>query len=152
MASGGLILESDKTTIQPSQLSRHEVQKHGRLSLVSSSCSFLAPRRGCCRRIARIYLAWVISSAVFRDVRSCLLCDDARGCSCGWWWSCVVARLSKKKKRQTTQRSITMQTFFHGNPGKTRRKSRKSGTAPIPGEFFVRIQRYDWLIGSKFNK
>ena len=26
------------------------------------------------------------------------------------------------------------------------------GTAPIPGEFFVRIQRYDWLIDSKFNK
>ena len=26
------------------------------------------------------------------------------------------------------------------------------GTAPIPGDFFVRIQRYDWHIGSKFNK
>ena len=41
---------------------------------------FLTPGRGCCRRVARNYLAWVLSSAVFRDVRSCLLCDDARDC------------------------------------------------------------------------
>ena len=77
---------------------------------------FLTPGRGCCRQIARIYLAWVLSSAVFRDVRSCLLCDDARSCWCGWWRSSFMTRLSKiRKKRQPAQ---IMRTFFHGNPGK----------------------------------
>ena len=56
---------------------------------------FLTPGGGCCRRNARIYLAWVLSSAVFRDVSSCLLCDDARDCWCGWWPSCFMARFSK---------------------------------------------------------
>ena len=67
---------------------------------------FLAPGRGCCRRIVRIYLAWVLFSAVFRDVRSCLLCDDARDCWCGWWRSCFMARLSKITKKKTNNPAL----------------------------------------------
>ena len=130
-ASGGLILESDETTIQPSQFSRHEAQKHEKGYRWCLRLTRHVPdTRGCCRRIARIYLARVLSSAVFRDVRSCLLCDDARDCWCGWWRSCFLARLSKtREKRQTTPRSIIILTFFHGNPGKNR-KFRKF-TSPI---------------------
>ena len=67
---------------------------------------FLTPGRGCCRRIARIYLAWVISSAVFRDVCSCLLCDDARDCWCGWWRSCFMARLSKIRGKKANNPAL----------------------------------------------
>ena len=126
--SGGPILESDETTIQPSQLPRHEAQKHEEgYRWCPRRARHVPGTRGCCRRIARIYLAWVLSSAVFRDVRSSLLCDDARDCWCGWWRSSFMARLSKigKKKRQTTPRSIITQTFFHENPGKKKRKFRK---------------------------
>ena len=42
-----------------------------------------------------------------------------------------MARLSKfRKTRQTTPRGIIMQTFFHGNPGKKKRRIRKF-TSPI---------------------
>ena len=67
---------------------------------------FLTPGRGCCRRIARIYSAWVLSSAVFGDVRPCLLCDDARDCWCGWWRSCFMARLSKISKKKTNNPAL----------------------------------------------
>ena len=70
----GLMLESDETAIIPSQISRHEAQKH------EEDCRWCPRRarhvldtRGCCCRIARIYLVWVLSSAVFRDVRSFML-------------------------------------------------------------------------------
>ena len=63
--------------------------------------------QGCCRRIARIYLAWVLSSAVLRDVRSCVLCDDARDCWCGWCRSsCFMARLSKIRKKNANNPAL----------------------------------------------
>ena len=121
-ASGGLIHESDEKTIQPSFpiIQTRSAETRRRLSWCPGRARHVPDTRGCCRRIARIYLAWVLSSAVLRDVRSCLLCDDARDCWCGWRRSCFMAQLSKirKKKRQTTPPSIVMQTFFHGNPGK----------------------------------
>ena len=113
-ASAGPILVSDETTIQPSQLSRHEAQK------IEEGCRW-CPRRarhvsdttGCCRRIARIYLAWAPSFAVLGDVRSWLLRDDARECWCGCWRSCSMARLSKIRKAwQTTPRSFIMPRFL----------------------------------------
>ena len=91
---------------------------------------FLTPGRGCCRRIARIYLAWVLSSAVFQDVRSCLLCDDARGCWCGCWRSCFMARLSKIGKKKANNPALDNNEFFRGNSGKKQRKFRKF-TSPM---------------------
>ena len=67
---------------------------------------FLTPERGCCRRITRTYSGWVLSSAVFRHVRSCLPCDDAHGFSCGWWGSRFIARLSKTKKKKTNNPTL----------------------------------------------
>ena len=106
-ASGGLILESDESTIIPSQLSRHEAQKHEEgHRWCPRHARHVPDTRGCCRQIAQIYLAWVLSSAVLRDVRSCLLCDDERDC---WCW--VVAVLlygsvfKNQGKRLTTNNS-----------------------------------------------
>ena len=102
------VLESDETTIQPSQLSRHEAQKHeeGYHRWCPRRARHVSDTRGCCRRIARMYLAWELSFAVLRDVRSCLLCDDARDCWCGWWRSCFMARLAKIREKKTNNSAL----------------------------------------------
>ena len=74
---------------------------------------FLTPGAAVAGMHESTWPGWVLSSAVFRDVRSCLLCDDARDCWCGWWRSCFMAWLSKtRKKKQRTPRSIITQTFL----------------------------------------
>ena len=112
-ASGGLILESDETTIQPSQLSRHKAQKHEEgYRWCPRRARHVPDTRGCCRRIARIYLAWVLSSAVFRDVtHACCVTTRVTagvgGSGLASWLGCQKTG----KKRQTTPRSIIMQVF-----------------------------------------
>ena len=117
-ASGGLILESDeKRLFLPNHPStRRRNMKKAIAGVLVVLGIFLAPGAA----VAGLHeSAWPgcfpLLNTIFRDVRSCLLCDDARDCWCGWRRSCFMARLSKirkkKTKQPTTPRSVILQTF-----------------------------------------
>ena len=83
---------------------------------------FLTPGRGCCRRIAQIYLAWVLSSVVFRDVRSCLLLYVTTSVTAGVGDGVLALWLGFQKsgnKRQSTNNPALDNNAgaCHGNPG-----------------------------------
>ena len=66
------------------------------------------------------------SSAVFRDVRSCLLCDNARDCWCGWWRSCFMLGFQKSGGKKTNNPALDNNAdVFSWKSWKKKRKFRK---------------------------